>query len=141
MSEIEKYKYFKTIPRIGECEINEDEIVKNWLEKPNLWFLSQWNEEFRICRQRQINGQCFNFKNTISKKDAESLIDRLSLLKSKSCFASGSTWCLLIRYTIIREYNLRKNNGYNVKLNTKNLCLEKTYTTSLKQANKEKEDR
>jgi len=100
----------------GNLQINEDEVVKDWLKRPHLWWIEQWVDyktdlkKFRLIRYRQINSACTDLKVSIDNETTKRLIDRLSLKELESgVFRYASEWCLPIRYTIIREYNRNKN--------------------------------
>jgi hypothetical protein len=73
----------------GSNNMNIDLLINDW---NYLWFLSQWNDEYRLIKYVRYDSPNTDFKSTISNEQAKELISKLGLVREQSIFASGSSW-------------------------------------------------
>ena len=92
----------------GNCEFDIDLTVKKW---NHTWSISQWRDEFTLCKHLRMGTPCMRFKFRISEEDARELIDRLNLTRGQSpIFNSGGTWRQEeVYYAKLKEYNKKRN--------------------------------
>jgi hypothetical protein len=83
-------KFIKVFNDTGNCEIDIDLVVKKW---NHLFWVSQWNDEYRLIKYKQKNSPITVLKAGISKEQFIELKDRLKLVKNRDCaFRSASSW-------------------------------------------------
>jgi hypothetical protein len=77
----------KTMPMVGECEVDVDKAVKIWNDS---FSVSQFKEQYSLVKFYRDGDYG---KVTISKKQAHELIGKLNLVDEQSAiFRSGRTW-------------------------------------------------
>lgn len=77
-------KYLNKMPLTGPCDINIDEVVKDFDKS---WLISQWKAEFTLCSE--------DIKVRITSETANDLMEKLFLKPELSpVFTSGITWKL-----------------------------------------------
>ncbi len=93
----------------GNCGFDIDLVVKKW---NHTWFISQWSNEYTLCKFTRMGTPCMRFKFRISDEDANELIERLNLSREQSgVFRSGGTWRQEdVYYAKLKEYNKKRNN-------------------------------
>ena len=75
---------------IGECKIDIDRLAKKW---NNLFWLSQWHDEYRLIKYTQKNSPITTIKVSISKSQAEEIIKKLGLVRTQdSTFRNAASW-------------------------------------------------
>lgn len=90
---------------IGINTIDIELVKKMW--NHNFW-ISKWNDEYRLIKQKAINTQSTSMKLTISGQQAKQLIKDLELTEYPSVFKSGSSFRKESDHKKIREYWLKK---------------------------------
>lgn len=74
----------------GICKVDIDLVCKKW---NHLFFITQWEDEFRLIKQKRKDSPITALKITVSELQARQIIERLNLKQTKSMtFRSGSTW-------------------------------------------------
>lgn len=79
-------KYFLEHKDTGEMPVNIENVVKDWdiLFAIYAYFNMDNQFEYRLVKRESLRTDNTEFKCSISKKDAETLIDRLVLLPKQS---------------------------------------------------------
>lgn len=90
----------------GNCKIDIDFVIKKW---NHLWWLSQWNNEFRLIKYVRKDSPMTDIKVTISIDQAYKLIKKLDLIcEQSSTFSSASAWRRQIHIDSLNEWRQKK---------------------------------
>lgn len=75
---------------IGENDINVDEVCESWND---LWYLTQYNDEFTLTKFKRKKSDEKELKTKISQKDAKAIIKKLNMVNVPSgTFTNSSRW-------------------------------------------------
>lgn len=74
----------------GSCLIDIELLGEKWDHR---FWLSQWQDDFRLIKYLRRGSSCTDIKCGISKEQAQEIIQRLKLVQTQSVmFNSGSSW-------------------------------------------------
>jgi hypothetical protein len=81
------------IPLTGSVQIDVNFLVNNWDDK--CW-LAEWrmgkDDDFRFIRYKQIGRDIATHKFSITREQAEEVINRLALESEQGALKSGHSW-------------------------------------------------
>ena len=88
-------KYLKKYKITGDCEINFDAVINDWIRIPHLWEIMQWKNTFRLVRWIRKNCEITSLKVSISNNTARKLITKLDLNRKQSpVFKCACEWII-----------------------------------------------
>ena len=64
-------EYVTNYKKTGICEIDIENVVKDWLRMPHLWLISQYNDEFRLIRFLRKNSELTTLKVTLPYRETQ----------------------------------------------------------------------
>ena len=73
----------------GPLPIDIDELERQWDHR---FYLSQWQEDFRLIKYSRRGSGATDIKVAISRDQAKEVIDRLGLIRTQGPFTSAGSW-------------------------------------------------
>ena len=73
----------------GINEIHIDKVLQKW---SRLWGIYQWDDSYRLIKMLRKDSSITSFKLTISKEQANAIIEELLLKPMNGGFKSATTW-------------------------------------------------
>ncbi len=73
----------------GINEVSIEMVIKQW---NHLWWIAQWNEEYRIIKYVRKDSGLTDIKLTISEEQANEIIKILNLQPEPGGFRSATSW-------------------------------------------------
>ena len=89
--EFRSQDYITEMPITGICTVDAPLVIKQW---DDLWWIAQWDEQYRLVHHTEKNSPNTNIKLTISTEQAQEIIDAVGLTPVNGGFASATNWKL-----------------------------------------------